>query len=91
MDTDLEMNALKKDELLDYYQKTKAKVQNYLANLNSTRLTEQPEGCTFIKLDLILGQFRHIMFHIGMIHGCILMENNDIPNYVGLSDPITPK
>jgi hypothetical protein len=84
MNTHLEMNALKKDELLEYYLKTKAKVQGYLSSLDSAELIEYPEGCKFTKLDLILGQFRHIMFHIGMIHGCILMENSEIPNYVGL-------
>ena len=60
-----------------------------IAALN-TELTEYPEKSKFTKLELILGQFRHIMFHIGMIYGCILMERGEIPNYAGLADPIKP-
>ncbi len=90
LDTELDINALKKVELLEYYRQIKEKVSNYLKNLKVSELTEPPEDCKFTRFDLILGQFRHIMFHIGMIHGCILMENAEIPNYVGLSDPIKP-
>ena len=90
LNTDLDLNALTKDELLEYYLKIKSKLQSYLSTLTVTDLSVSPEGCTFSKLDLILGQFKHIMFHIGMIHGCILMETGEIPNYLGLSDPIEP-
>ena len=91
LNTELEMEAVKKDELLKYYKKIRAKVRNYLSNLTVNELAEYPEDCKFTKFDLLLGQFRHIMFHIGMIHGCILMENGEIPNYVGLSPPIKTK
>ena len=52
--------------------------------------TRWTNGLSTPILDLILGQFRHIMFHIGMIHGCILMKNGEIPDYVGLAKPIRP-
>ena len=81
---------LSKGELFEYYLKIKTKLQGYLTTLTVADLSLRPEGCTFSKLDLLLGQFKHIMFHIGMIHGCILMENGEIPDYVGLSDPIKP-
>ena len=90
LNTDLDLNALTKDELLEYYLKIKSKLQSYLSTLTVTDLSVSPEGCTFSKLELLLGQFKHIMFHIGMIHGCILMETGEIPNYLGLSDPIEP-
>lgn len=90
LNTEIERAPLSKTELRDYYRQTKDKITAYLGDLKETALTECPEGSRFTRLDLILGQFRHIMFHIGMIHGCILMRNGEIPDYVGLSEPVRP-
>ena len=53
LNTELEMGAVKKDELLKYYKKIRAKVRNYLSNLTVNELAEYPEDCKFTKFDLI--------------------------------------
>ena len=90
LNTELASLSLNKEQLHEYYLQIKEKTWNYLRNLRGSDLSTCPEESNFTKLELILGQFRHVMFHIGMIHGCILMEKDEIPGYVGLSDPIRP-
>jgi len=86
----IDMPALTKGELLPYYRQVKLRIQRYLSTLTVSSLQERPPRCRFSRFELLLGQFRHVMFHIGMIHGCILMRKGEIPNYVGLSDPVKP-
>ena len=90
LSSDCNRPPLTKEELFEYYRMIKGKVGDYLGSLKEASLSEYPEGSKFTRLDLVLGQFRHIMFHIGMIHGCILMKNGEIPNYVGLAAPVKP-
>ena len=90
LNAEIEMAPLRKTELTEYYDSIRAKVKAHLSNLTVESLTEYPPDCKFTRFDLLLGQFRHIMFHIGMIRGCMLMERDEIPNYMGLSAPIKP-
>ena len=61
--------VLSDSELLDYLHKVQIKTENYLDNLSDEELNEKPDGCEYTRLELILGQFRHISSHIGMING----------------------
>ena len=90
LNTEIEMGPIKKAELVKYYNLIEPKIRAYLSNLKVASLIEYPPNCKFTRFDLLLGQFRHIMFHIGMIHGCILTERDEIPNYIGLSKPVRP-
>jgi hypothetical protein len=74
-----------KNELMEYYQGIKTKITNYLENLSPELLKEKPDGCQFPRLALVLGQYRHFMYHIGLIHGCLRIHTGGTnPAYFGL-------
>lgn len=90
LNTEVHMAPMTKRELTDYYLDVNTKVQAYLSSLSDEELAAKPEDSKLTRLDLILGQFIHIMYHIGMIHGCILMERGEIPEYSSMSPPVKP-
>ena len=90
LNTEIDMPAISRKELLSFFLRVEAKVEDYLTGLTDSDLFETPTECRFTRFELILGQFRHINFHIGMIHGCILMKNGEIPDYFGISNPVEP-
>lgn len=78
-------------ELIGYCQSIKNKIVNYLDHLDPDSLIEKPPDCEFSKLALILGQYRHFMYHIGLVHGCLRVHTQGTsPPYFGLGPPIKP-
>lgn len=83
---------LSKIELLDYLNSIKFKIKGYLESLSAELLTGYPPGCPFNRLTLILGQYRHLMYHIGLIHGCLRVNSGGKnPAYHGLVLPSPDK
>jgi len=86
-----EAGRLSKTELLTYYRYVRAKISAYLKKLDDEMLAERPPGCQFTRLALVLGQQRHFMYHIGLIHGCLRVRNGGRnPPYTGLGPAIKP-
>ncbi|MDE8718286.1 DinB family protein, partial [[Eubacterium] siraeum] len=83
--------VLSDKELLDYLHKVKIKTENYLDNLSDEDLNEKPDGCEYTRLELILGQFRHISSHIGMINGQTIERKGRFPVFSGLVGKQTDK
>jgi hypothetical protein len=81
---------LSAEELMAYFTAIRNKIFQYFSDLREERLPERPEGCPFTRLELILGQSRHLMYHIGLIHGCLRSATGKSPEYIGLSGPIPP-
>jgi uncharacterized damage-inducible protein DinB len=79
-----------KQALVDYSRMVQAKITDFLGTLDDQALSEYPKDCTFTRLELILGQHRHLMYHIGLIHGCLRSQTGHSPKFIGLSDPVTP-
>jgi hypothetical protein len=79
---------LSKIELMAYYTSIKSKIEHYLGTLDDQSLKDYPKDCKFARLELILGQYRHLMYHIGLIHGCLRSETGRSPEYIGLDMPI---
>ena len=73
-----------KDELFEYFVYIKIKVSNYLKELDSNSLINNPSVCQFNKMTLILGQYRHLMYHIGYLHACLKINTGNVPKYQGL-------
>jgi hypothetical protein len=80
--------ALSKQTLLEYYHGIRIRIEKYQEELDVTKLTEYPEGSRFSRLTLILAQFRHLMYHIGFIHACIMKETGSMPEFFGISPPL---
>jgi uncharacterized damage-inducible protein DinB len=76
---------LTKPELQAYWSSIKDKVNRYMETLTDESLKDCPEKCRFTRLELILGQYRHFMYHIGLAHGCIRSETAHNPEYIGLN------
>ena len=84
INTPIDMEPLSRAELREYLAEVESKIRDYLVTLDDATLLEAPPGCPVSRLDLILGQFRHVMYHVGMLHGCLVVETGDIPDYRGL-------
>jgi hypothetical protein len=79
---------LTKTELVDYLSSIRTKISVYLEGLSPDSLTGYSQGCPFDRLTLILGQSRHLMYHIGLIHGCLRVNSGGRnPAYRGLTLP----
>ena len=83
--------VLSDEQLLDYLHKVRAKTEKYLDELSDEELDEKPDGCEYTRLELILGQFRHISSHIGMINGQTIERTGRSVSYTHLTLPTTER
>jgi hypothetical protein len=60
------------------------KISAYLNELETDTLENNPYGCQFSKMTLLLGQFRHLMYHIEYLHACLKNHTGKAPKYMGL-------
>lgn len=82
---DVPCNVILTDcELLSYMKDTEEKILKYLDTLSDSDLYKYPKDCKYTVLELILGQFRHMMFHTGMLNGITISEQNKFPMFTGL-------
>ena len=58
--------VITKRQLMDYFDFVSKKIISYLDTLNTEDLIKKPEGCDHTRLELLLGQFRHMMWHVGL-------------------------
>lgn len=79
---------LKKDELIAYFATIRGKLEAYLTDLSDEALDRSAEGSPFSRLTLVLGQSRHVMYHIGVLHGWVAQKTGQWPRWIGLSPPI---
>jgi hypothetical protein len=56
--------VLSRDDLLQYLEKTRTKIMQYLDSLTDDMLYEVPSGCRGNRLSLILSQYRHFYSHL---------------------------
>ena len=77
--------VISREKLLAYFEYVKSKIEKYFAQLTGDQLLQKPEGCEHTRLELILGQFRHQMWHVGL-SSAITFEGKKIWNeFTGLS------
>ena len=79
---------ISKTEIKEYYDAIKIKITAYTNSLNDSMLIEKPADCSHSKFKLILGQFRHLHTHMGMIMGFIIEATGQWPTVLGLERPI---
>lgn len=79
---------ISKAEIFEYFDKVKFKITAYTNFLNDRMLSEKPIDCSHTRLELILGQFRHLHTHMGMIMGFIIEATGMWPTVLGLERPI---
>ena len=74
-----------KKQLLDYLEYVKAKINAYFDSLTSENLLQNPNGCEYTRLELILAQFRHQMWHAGLSSGITFSSKHEWNKFTGLS------
>ncbi len=79
-----EKSEFSKEDLTAYFYEIKEKINSYLENLTDDILLEKPEGCSFTRMALILGQYRHSMVHVGILSGAMIYEIGKFPRYFGM-------
>lgn len=77
--------VIERQKLLEYFNFVKAKIFSYLDKLTDEQLAEKPEDCPHTKLALILGQYRHLMFHAGLSEAVNFDTNGTWLKYTGFS------
>ena len=77
--------VIPREKLLAYFDFVKNKIEKYFDELTAQALLQKPEGCEYTRLELILGQFRHQMWHVGL-SSAITFEGKKIWNeFTGLN------
>lgn len=68
------------DDLLKYYDIINAKTYNYLENLTEDMLNEVVADCdNKSRFECILGQFRHVGFHLGNVNAMTIENTGEWP------------
>ena len=80
--------ALPRAWMEEYLRQIGAKLDGYLAGLREEDLLACSEGCTWTRFTLILGQYRHLHTHMGMLMGFVIAETGLWPRVLGLTGEI---
>ena len=76
--------VISRKQLLDYFGYVRAKINSYLDGLTASDITDTPEGCEYSRLELILAQFRHMMWHVGLSSGITFSATGEWNEFTGL-------
>ena len=76
--------TVSRGQLEEYFDIVSHKIMDYLTEITAEMLAEKPPDCKYTRLELILGQFRHAMCHVGIVMGMAMAEGKDCPQYVGV-------
>ena len=77
--------VISRQQLLDYFGYVRAKINSYFDTLTPEGLTDTPEGCEYTRLELILAQFRHMMWHVGLSSGITFQASGEWNEFTGLN------
>ncbi len=68
------------EDLLNYFEIIKSKTTNYLENLTEDMLNEVIADCdNKSRFECILGQFRHVGFHLGNVNAMTIDNTGEWP------------
>ena len=77
--------VISRKQLLNYLDYVHAKVNTYFETLTLGALLETPEGCDYSRFELILAQFRHLMWHVGLSSGITFSTKHEWNKFTGLT------
>jgi len=80
--------GLSREDLLAYCAAIREKVLAYIPGITdeqwAAQWSQKPEGCDFTRLELVLGQFRHVYAHMGNINAVTMQRTGKWPRVIGL-------
>ncbi|MCQ2585210.1 MAG: hypothetical protein MJ185_06430 [Treponema sp.] len=68
---------ISREKLQQYFEVVSGKINAYVESLTDEELLEKPVDCPHTKFELILGQYRHIMFHLGLSE-CLTVQTKGV-------------
>ena len=77
--------VISRKQLMDYFDYVKDKIEKYFDTLTGEMLLQKPSGCEYTRLELILAQFRHLMWHIGVSSAITFSSKKEWNEFTGLS------
>lgn len=80
-----ESYVIPREKLEEYMDHVKEKISKYLSGLSDEELSEKPENCPYTRLQMILAQFRHSMFHCGMSELATYDSTDEWLKYTGIA------
>lgn len=77
--------VISREQLLKYLDYVKAKIDAYFERLTVAELLEKPSGSDYTRLELILAQFRHMMWHVGVSSAITFNSKKEWNRFTGLT------
>lgn len=77
--------VIEREKLLSYLDYVEEKINLYFETLTAEELLQKPKGCDYSRLELILAQFRHLMWHVGLSSGITFNATGKWNTFTGLS------
>ena len=77
--------VIPREKLIAYMEYVKDKISKYLSNLSEEELSDKPDNCPYTRLQMILAQYRHSMFHCGMSEVATYENTDEWLGYTGLA------
>jgi len=77
--------VIPRQQLLDYFETVKTKINTFFETLTVEQLIEKPEGCEYSRMEFILAQFRHLMWHVGVSSAISFTSKGEWNEFTGLS------
>jgi hypothetical protein len=75
---------LNRTDLETYFNQIETNIMQYLNQIDDSMLAEKPENCSFTRLELILGQYRHLMYQVGIINTATNLKIGKQPKIIGM-------
>lgn len=79
---------LSRPDIGRYFAAVSRKITAYDDSLTDAMLRQKPENCRWTRFELILGQYRHLHSHMGMLMGFIIAATGRWPQTLGLTHDI---
>lgn len=76
--------VISRNDLMIYMDYVKNKITDYLDSIDDNDLYKKPDNCPYTRMELILAQYRHSMFHCGMSEIATYDETGEWSKYTGL-------
>lgn len=76
--------VIPREKLHMYFESIKRKIYCYLNEMDDIKLLEKPENYSYTRFELILGQYRHVMWHVGLSSAITFLADGHGTKYTGL-------
>ncbi len=77
--------VIAREKLIGYLDYVKAKIDAYFERITPDDLLQKPKDCEYTRLELIIAQFRHLMWHVGLSSAITFSSKKEWNKFTGLT------